>query len=307
MGVPYPIRKHAQGFLHVQDGVEQIKSDLLILLLTNPGERCLTGDTKIPLANGTEKTIKELVGLADFWVYSYDKESNSILAGKAKAFETLKNAELLMVTLDNHETVRCTPDHSWLLRDGTYKQAQELQEGDSLMPLYRNLNTSKYDKRNNDPNNLEWMTCVTHKELHKLRPEVKNHKVLKVEKLDYREDCYDLSVEKYHNFALSAGVFVHNCFLPTFGTPLRRLVFEPNDAGLEFKAKQMIATAIKQWEPRVAIQQIDVKNKIDEADLDINDDLSEIEHILSIKILFVDPENIQEVQELKLEIPLSGS
>ena len=41
--------------------------------------------------------------------------------------------------------------------------------------------------------------------------EFNNHKVLKIEKLIDVEDVYDLTVDKYENFALSAGVFVHNC------------------------------------------------------------------------------------------------
>ena len=38
-----------------------------------------------------------------------------------------------------------------------------------------------------------------------------NHKVLLTKKLNYKEDVYCLTVEKYHNFALSSGIFVHNC------------------------------------------------------------------------------------------------
>jgi len=38
-----------------------------------------------------------------------------------------------------------------------------------------------------------------------------NHKVVKIEWLKETQDCCDLEIEKYHNFALSAGVFVHNC------------------------------------------------------------------------------------------------
>ena len=38
-----------------------------------------------------------------------------------------------------------------------------------------------------------------------------NHKVTSVERLTEREDVYCLSVDKHHNFALSSGVFVHNC------------------------------------------------------------------------------------------------
>ena len=39
---------------------------------------------------------------------------------------------------------------------------------------------------------------------------VANHKVKKVEFLTEREDVYDLTIDGTHNFALSAGVFVHN-------------------------------------------------------------------------------------------------
>ena len=38
-----------------------------------------------------------------------------------------------------------------------------------------------------------------------------NHKVVSVEPLGYTEDVYCLTVPEYGNFALDAGVFVHNC------------------------------------------------------------------------------------------------
>lgn len=40
--------------------------------------------------------------------------------------------------------------------------------------------------------------------------QITNHKVASVEEDDV-EDVYDITVDGYHNFALSAGVFVHNC------------------------------------------------------------------------------------------------
>lgn len=38
-----------------------------------------------------------------------------------------------------------------------------------------------------------------------------NHKVKSIEYVQKKQDVYCLSVEKYHNFGLSSGVFVHNC------------------------------------------------------------------------------------------------
>ena len=43
----------------------------------------------------------------------------------------------MRVTLDTGATVRCTPDHLFRLRDGSYRRADQLAAGDSLMPLYR--------------------------------------------------------------------------------------------------------------------------------------------------------------------------
>lgn len=41
LGIPYPLTKSPLGYFRPQGGVEQIKSDMLILLLTNPGERVM--------------------------------------------------------------------------------------------------------------------------------------------------------------------------------------------------------------------------------------------------------------------------
>lgn len=92
--------------------------------------------------------------------------------------------------------------------------------------------------------------------------------------------------------------------LPTFGTPLRELIFEPNDSFLVDKARQVISDAILAWEPRIVVNNIEVTNRSPRTSLNKNDTYDDIEHILFIKIKFVDPENIQQVEELVLERPL---
>ncbi|MBN2197802.1 DNA gyrase subunit A [Candidatus Wolfebacteria bacterium] len=37
-----------------------------------------------------------------------------------------------------------------------------------------------------------------------------NHRIIKIQKVQKKEDVYDLTIPKTHNFALAAGVFVHN-------------------------------------------------------------------------------------------------
>ncbi len=95
--------------------------------------------------------------------------------------------------------------------------------------------------------------------------------------------------------------------LPTFGTPLRRLIFEPNDIALEVEARQMIAQSLQMWEPRIVIQQINVTSRFDERNLDITDNKKEIDAILGIRIDFIDPENISQIQQLKLEVPIGSN
>lgn len=45
-----------------------------------------------------------------------------------------------------------------------------------------------------------------------------NHKIISIERTGKIEEVYDLTVEKYHNFAVNSGVIVHNCHA---GTGLR--------------------------------------------------------------------------------------
>jgi DNA gyrase subunit B len=101
---------------------------------------------------------------------------NRIEIGEIKNVRrTKKNTAVVKVTLDNDEEIRCTPDHKFMLRDGDYKEAKDLQKSDSLM--------QRKDY---------------------------NHKIKSVEYLDEKIDVYDLEVPKTHNFALASGIFVHN-------------------------------------------------------------------------------------------------
>lgn len=140
---------------------------------------CFTGDTKVDLLDGASVPIKELVdrlekGESDIWVYSATPEG-SIKYGKVLEGHCTGHKEVCYITLDNQEVIKCTLDHEFMLRDGTYKKAFELTPED-------NLKTTRTE-------------CS----------------ISKIEFPGICEDVYDIEVEDYHNFALSAGVFVHNC------------------------------------------------------------------------------------------------
>lgn len=92
--------------------------------------------------------------------------------------------------------------------------------------------------------------------------------------------------------------------LPNFGVSLRRFLFEPNDEVLRQQVRNAIESQLRRWEPRVVIDGIEVISVPDKKELDSTDTLENQEAILLIRILFFDHEQIQEVQELRLEIPV---
>lgn len=100
---------------------------------------CIMSSTEIILASGSQLSIEQL---ADDWVkgvkhfgYATDDNGDIRIVPLIHPRLTKRDAELVEVELDNGETIRCTPDHPFRLRDGSYKRADQLQPGESLMPL----------------------------------------------------------------------------------------------------------------------------------------------------------------------------
>jgi RNA-splicing ligase RtcB len=315
---------------------------------------CFDGDTRVPLLDSTQCSLRDLARSdAPIWVYSIDCNGR-VAPGRAVARLTRRNAPLVRVLISGGDDIICTPDHEFMLSDGTYRAAEVLRFNDSLMPLYHRWQTrdgyesvangqrlsrmthelvfeafngpipvgSVVHHRNgnqfdNRPENLELMTAAEHSlhhrqvgrkidnadpefqrarlagirramadpdkraqraelgtrnitrymqerpehfaeavvdngrrgaptlaafnvspcvcsecgELqpnpaalrwHKHRAHAFNHKVLSVTALDRRADVYCLQVEGHHNFALAAGVFVHNCGMIAAPLRLRR-------------------------------------------------------------------------------------
>ncbi len=198
---------HPHGDVAVYDTIVRMAQpwNMRYPLITGQGNfGCFTGDTKIKLLDGTERTFAELAQLPPaqiFYVYSVDQSGKIVVGEGRHARVTRQNAELVEVTLDNGAKIRCTPNHPFMLRDGTYKDASALTAGDSLMPGY--FDTAPVKEGLNDY-------------LRVLQPQSDllaanyNHRVIAVRPLSEREDVYDITVDKYHNFLLADGVFVHN-------------------------------------------------------------------------------------------------
>lgn len=138
---------------------------------------CFTGDTKIKTPTGSI-SFKELVdaNVKSFVTFAKDKEGNTVLAQATNPRITKRANKIVELRLNNRSTITCTPEHKFLLLDGTYKEAQDLLSEDLLM--------------GEDNKHINVVT-----------------KAIKTVDVD----VYDVTVETYHNFLLDSGVYVHNC------------------------------------------------------------------------------------------------
>ena len=111
---------------------------------------CFTGDTEIALASGRSITFEELIeehGNGEtHYCYTVTADGSIGVERIQHPRVTKEDASLVEVTLDNGESISCTPDHEFMLRDGSYCEARHLDDGQSLMPLYRKTSDTAEEK-----------------------------------------------------------------------------------------------------------------------------------------------------------------
>jgi hypothetical protein len=105
-------------------------------------EYSLSGDTEIPTTNGVIQ-LRTLAALCEanpnhqFIVYSYDHEKKRIVPAWGKQARQTCVDHAWKVTFDNNKSLTLSAEHRLMLRDGTYRKAEDLKPGDAMMPFYR--------------------------------------------------------------------------------------------------------------------------------------------------------------------------
>jgi hypothetical protein len=102
--------------------------------------RCFSGDTRVALADGTAPTIEWMAERSRegelFFGYSLGPNGQMIVS-LLDAPRFVGRDSLIEVVLDDGEIVHATPDHEFMLRDGSWSAAEDLRVGTALMPLHR--------------------------------------------------------------------------------------------------------------------------------------------------------------------------
>ncbi len=197
---------HPHGDTAVYDAMVRMAQDFSMRYPLIDGQGnfgCFTGDTKIKLLDGTERTFAELAQLPKdeiFYVYSVDS-SGCIVVGEGRYSRiTRRNAQLIELTFDDGSKVRCTPDHRFMLDDGRWEEAQNLTKAHSLMHQFSSSAATV--------GNLSFALNPT-SGLAKAVGSF-NRCAVDVHWLNECADVYDITVNEHHNFMLANGCTVSN-------------------------------------------------------------------------------------------------
>jgi hypothetical protein len=97
---------------------------------------CFTGDTLVAVADGRNAVSIGQLSEENWTGPIYTIQNGSVVVGHcSKVWKTRKDAQLIKITLDNGTSIRCTPDHLFMLRNGNYIKAKDLKRNTSLMPF----------------------------------------------------------------------------------------------------------------------------------------------------------------------------
>ena len=221
---------------------KNVEESELYLVEGDSAGGCLTKNSQIFLTDGRNVNFgilfeEQELGIQNF-CYTIKANGRIGVAPIQNVRLTKHKAPLVEVELDNGEKIKCTPCHQFMLRDGSYLRADKMISGQSLMPL----NKKVFEEMNYGIKGIEfageevstitikkWKEdkkiatrsvisiekfltkfCEGNMEKFKELLASYNHRVVAVRHLDYCEDVYDFEVPETHNFALAAGVFVHN-------------------------------------------------------------------------------------------------
>ena len=137
---------HPHGDTAIYDSLVRMAQDFNMrhpLVFGQGNFGCFTKDTKVKLTDGRNLNFEDLIeehrqGKKNY-TYTVNQSGLISISEIKNPRMTREKAELVKVTLDNGAEIRCTPNHLFMLRDGTYREAENLISGTSLMPIYERM------------------------------------------------------------------------------------------------------------------------------------------------------------------------
>ena len=176
--------------------VERVKNEINQRRIpSQSGGGCFSMDTRVPLMDGRVCTIRQLTeehqrGKLN-WAFSCNPNDGTIIPGKISwAGVTQKSAQVLKLTLDNGNTIICTPEHKFPVIGKGKTQAIDIELDKD--EIYRYAHHTNVEKEQKTHTVVSIATMLDPIEVGTLT-------------IDSGEEMHD-----YHTFAIEQGVFTYN-------------------------------------------------------------------------------------------------
>jgi len=184
-------------------------------------DNCLHPDTKVWTLKGcfTIKQLSEIYKPDEiFEVWSYNTDLHRIDIGKAHSPRiTGTNRDVYKITFDNGTYLIATPNHPILMNDYLYKNVENLNVGDRIIPFnsfiksgHQMISTLKYGQKS--AHQYSWFLknnefikkpyCIHHKDENKLNNDVSNLDVISISEHIGIHSSKRWNTEKHKNFMI---------------------------------------------------------------------------------------------------------
>ena len=217
--------------------IERIKNEIQQRRIPNRtgGGACFTLDTRIPLIDGRTLSladlIKEYEDGKENWAYSCNPETGIFAPGLISwAGITRENTQIVKLTLDNGEIIKCTPDHKFpVIGKGKVEAQNIIINEDSLISF--NTKTKKIIKKTKILNKYQQLYNYFKKKILKNKENHSSdyHTVISIEFINQLHTTGTITIdgdELYHNFhtfALEQGVYTFNSIMDASYSPMSML------------------------------------------------------------------------------------
>lgn len=173
----------------IESQMSKLRYGKIVELADADIDGCFVGETMIMTTEGPRSFfhIAEVYRQTgyEFKGYALDSNGEQHVVDLRNPRCTKVTDEMVIVTAHPTLAEVCTPNHRWMLATGEFREAKDLKEGDVLAGGSETF-----------PYGFPLTVLGVY---HKIEERQSDHRPV-----------YDLTVDKYHNFQLASGAFVHN-------------------------------------------------------------------------------------------------
>jgi len=180
----------------------------------------LSKNTKILDINNNSYTIKEVYDKIKnselFYTFSCSPSGKIEVCRVTDAHKDRFEKKMVRVTLDNNQIVECTLDHKFIMRDGSEREACDLQINDSLMPIY--FGEEKYGYRTIRQNIRSKNNRYKHDLIYRLSSDHKDCKTSKNLNENYKACIHHIDKNKKNDYPTNLLITDESKHIGTFHT-----------------------------------------------------------------------------------------